>query len=333
MYAKSDLRPYQVRAAQHIIDNPASAMWMDVGTGKTATSLTAIEELFDRCEIYGVLVVAPKRVAESVWEQDSNEFEHTTRLTFERVMGTPKKRKAALLKRPHIFLINYENLQWLADEVMTTFIKRGRLPPFDMVVFDELSKMANSQSKRVKGFMKLFPYVTRQVGLTGTPATRGLIKLHGQYLCLDGGTRLTTGITNYRNLYFESDFMGYNWSIKKGAAEVIQRKIQDITYQISAKDYLDLPEVTFNDIWIDLPPKIRKQYDELEKDYFTKIDGEEVEVFSESALQNKLLQVCNGAYYTQPGSTDFEEVHELKLDALEDVIEEMGGAPLLLSYN
>ena len=301
--------------------------------GKTITTLTSIAELMDRCEVMGVLIVAPLRVAQSVWKQEAAGWEHTKNLTFSMVIGSPAKREVALGKRVDVFLINYENLPWLSDVIMTKYVKRGRRPPFDMVVFDEVSKMANSTSKRGKAFVKLLPYTERRVGLTGTPATNGLLKLFGQYLCLDAGSRLGTGVTAFRNRFFESDYMGYKWSLRKGADARIHELIQDMTYQISAKDYLELPKLTVRDTWLELPKKVRKQYDELEKEFFVELDDQDVEVFSEAALQNKLIQFCNGAYYLQPGNPEYEHLHDAKLDELESIVEEMAGQPLLVSYN
>jgi SNF2 family DNA or RNA helicase len=332
MKAKDLLHRYQVRGVQHIKNNLACALWMDIGTGKTITSLTAIEDLMDAGEIYGALVVAPLRICQSVWMQEAKEWRHTTRLTFSLIHGKPQDRIAALRRKAFIYLVNYENLPWLSDKLVEKYLSRGKHLPFNMVIFDEVSKMSNSTSKRVKAFLRLLPYTMRRTGLTGTPATNGLTKLHGQYLTLDGGVRLGRYKTHFESRYFESDYMGYKLVPKPGAEEEIKNAIKDITYTVDAKDYLELPEKTVVDIPIELPDEARSTYDEMEEEFFTEIAGEEIEAFNAAAKSTKCLQICNGAVYTDKTGS-FTEVHDSKLEALGDIIEEMAGRPLLVCYS
>lgn len=326
------LHHYQVRGVEHIKKNLAGALWMDIGTGKTITSLTAIEDLMDKGEVYGVLVIAPLRICQSVWMQEALEWKHTSRLTFSLVHGTPQDRVAALRRKAFIYLVNYENLQWLSDQLIKKYLSRGKHLPFNMVVMDEVSKMSSSTSKRVKAFLRLLPYTMRRIGLTGTPATNGYQKLHGQYLCLDGGTRLGRHKTKFEARFFEQDYMGYKLKLRPGSKELIEDAIKDITYPVDAKDYLELPKKTILDIPIQLPKHARDIYNELEEEFFTEIDGEEIEVFNAAARSTKCLQICNGAIYTDE-TRNFAEVHQGKLDALEDILEEMAEKPLLVCYS
>ena len=330
MLSRDDLHEYQGRGERHIIRQPSAALWMEVGTGKTITSLSAIEWLIASGRVYGALVIAPLRICQAVWRQEARNWEHTTGLKFVNWIGPRAVREHNLTLDAHIYLINYENLPWLEEELTERFLKKGKYFPFNMVVFDEVSKMSNSTSKRVRAFMKLFPYTTRRIGLTGTPATNGLIKLHGQYLSIDGGARLTPYKSHYEGLYFERDYMGYNLTLRPGAEEKIRSQIQDITFQVQAKDYLQLPRLNVQDVVLPWKPKAYDIYREMENELFIELDEGEVEAFNQAARTLKCLQICNGAVYVEDNK--HSEIHDTKLDALEDIIEEMSGSPLLVCY-
>jgi len=331
MLAKSALHDYQQEAISKVKENVASAMWMEVGTGKTITTLTAIEELMDECQVYGTLVISTKRIVESVWRQEAASWDHTTNFSFSLISGTPAQRMRRLFKRADIYLVNYENIPWLIDALIQFWLSRGKHLPFNMVVFDEVSKMANATSKRTSAFCKIYPYVARKVGLTGTPATNGLIKLHGQYLVLDGGLRLGSSKTKFTAKYFETDYMGYTMSLREGGKEAIREAIQDITYIASADDHLDLPALTTVDIKIDWDKKSRNSYNEMESEFFIQLENGSVEAFNQTSKSTKLLQICSGFIYTEEPRATLH-VHNHKLDALAELIEELDGTPLLVCH-
>jgi SNF2 family DNA or RNA helicase len=198
-----------------------------------------------------------------------------------------------------------------------------------MLVLDEVTKMKDAGSKRHHALRKILPYLPYRLGLTGTPAANGYLDLFGQYLAIDSGDRLGTSLTDYKRTYFTQGFMAYQLDLKPFADEDIQQKIKDITLQMDAKDYLELPEVIFNDIYVDLPAKARKIYAELERDLFMELDnGIEIEVHSNAALSNKCLQAASGCVYDEEGLP--HEIHKVKLEALDDVYEEAAGQPLLV---
>ena len=259
-------------------------------------------------------------------------WSHTNHLKFAMVVGTKDQRTRALMQDADIYLINYENLRWLAETLETYYIKKKRPLPFNGVVWDELSKMKNSTSKRVAAFRKILPHINWATGLTGTPASNGYGDLHGQYLVLDGGHRLGTSKTAFQERFYYKKGP-YKLEPYKDTETTIKTLIGDITMQMSAEDYNPLPDMIVNDIELDMPPKLRRMYDDLEKDFFFQLDnGADIEVFNKASLTNKCLQFSNGAVYPVAGMPKWEPVHDLKLDALEDIVEESAGQPILCSY-
>jgi SNF2 family DNA or RNA helicase len=330
---RSDLYPYQEKAIQHILDRPNAMLWEDVGLGKTAQALTAICELQDRLLIPAALVIAPKRIIQAVWRQEAVKWEHTRHLRFSLVHGSAARRLAALRRRADIYLVNYENLPWLATQIKHLWLRKGHYPPFQMVIYDEVTKLKNSQSKRAKAWGKILPYFSRRVGLTGEPAANGYKDLFGQFFAVDAGQRLGTSLTAYREAFLKP--LGYNqfgWAVTKAGQEQIHRRISDITLELSAKDYLDLPPVVNNLVWVELPLKARAIYDKLEREFFAELDsGAELEAVNEASKLNKLLQICGGAAYLADGH-HWEEIHREKIHALVDLVDEAGGRPQLLGY-
>lgn len=305
-----------------------------MGLGKTPITLTTIQKRRDALQVYGTLVLAPLRVCQTVWEQEAAKWSHTTDLSFSLVHGPASTRERAILRRADIYLLNYENVVWFVETIERLYLSKGKYPPFNMVVYDEVSKMKNAGSKRHKALQRLLPYIPFRMGLTGTPAANGYLDLFGQFLALDGGIRLGNKKKHYEEAYFtkENRYSHSKHLINVNAESAIKRAISDITIQMSAEDYLDLPPVMYNDIDIVLPPDIMAQYDLLEKEMFLELDsGAELEVFNAAAKTNKLLQFANGACYLSPGG-EWAPVHQAKLDALEDVIEEAGRVPVLCFY-
>lgn len=333
MLKPEQLHQYQKNAVNFQCTHPSSALWLDMGLGKTVITLTSLSYLSDCGFLNGVLIVAPIRVVRLVWKQEALKWEHTSKLKFSSVTGTKDQRTRALLRKADVYLINYENLQWLSEAVNTYYIKKKRPLPFNGVVWDEISKMKNSTTKRVKSFMKVFNHFKWSTGLTGTPAANGYKDLHGQFLVLDGGHRLGTSKTAFRErFYYKAG--PYKEVPYDDTEENIQKLIGDITLQMSAADYNPLPDLVTNDIMLDFSSSDRAKYEQLEQEFFFRLDnGTGVEVVNKASLTNKCLQYSNGAVYPIAGMPMWEPVHDLKLDALEDIIEEAAGQPVLCAYN
>lgn len=320
---------YQKIAIEKIIDGPAVGLFLEMGLGKTVSALTAIKELlYDRFEVSKVLVIAPLRVAQSTWSGEIEKWDHLQGLRLSKVLGSEKQRIEALHQPADIWIINRENTEWLVDYY-------GRKWPFDMVVIDELSSFKNPRSKRFRALRKVRPLIKRIVGLTGTPAPNGLIDLWSQIYLLDQGERLGKTLTGYRNRYFDPGRRNQNivfeWIPKPFAEERIYEKISDICVSMKAEDWLQLPERIDNVIEVELPEKVKSQYKQLERDLILPLLDSDVTAANAAVLTNKLLQMANGAIYDEFGEA--KEIHDAKLEALEEVVEAANGKPVLVVYS
>ena len=319
---------YQKIAIEKIINLPAVGLFLEMGLGKTVSALTAIQELlYDRFEVSKVLVIAPLRVAQSTWPGEIEKWDHLQGLRLAKVLGSEKQRIEALHQPADIWIINRENTEWLVDYY-------GRKWPFDMVVIDELSSFKNPRSKRFRALRKVRPLIKRIVGLTGTPAPNGLIDLWSQIYLLDQGERLGKTLTSYRNRYFDPGRRNQNiifeWIPKPFAEERIYEKISDICVSMKAEDWLQLPERINNVLEIELPEKAKWQYKQLEKDLILPLLESDVTAANAAVLTNKLLQMANGAIYDEFGEA--KEIHDAKLEALEEVVEAANGKPVMVVY-
>jgi SNF2 family DNA or RNA helicase len=318
---------YQEYAANHILNNPAAGLFLDMGLGKTVTTLTAIDDLLFLGEVNKILVIAPLRVAEDTWSTEIDKWDHLN-LKISKVLGTVKERTIALNIDADVYVTNRENVEWLVKEYFDKW-------PFDMVVIDELSSFKSSKAKRFRALRKVRPYFKRIVGLTGTPAPNSLIDLWPQLYLLDGGKRLGKTITSYREQYFKpgnrNQFVVYNWNLKEGAEEAIHKKIGDICISMMAKDYLNMPERIDNEININLPDRIINKYKQLEKDLVLELGEDDITASNAAVLTNKLLQMSNGAIYSE--NHEVVEIHDEKLKALLDIIEAANGKPVLVFYS
>jgi len=329
----NQLFPYQIKAVQHQCSHNATALWLSMGLGKSIITLTSIQHLINASYLKAVLIVAPVRVCRLVWAQEALKWEHTKNMTFTMLTGTKDQRIRALRRPANIYLINYENLEWLATTLNHDYLSKNLPIPFDGVVYDELSKMKNSKTHRVKSLMKILPIFKWRTGLTGTPASNGYKDLHGQFLVLDGGERLGKQKSQYISHWYKKEGP-FKLIPVEGSADKIKHLIGDITLEMSAEDYNPLPDMIINNVEVDLPEAARIKYDDMERDFFVTLDsGTEVEVFNQASLTNKLLQFSNGCLYPQPGVMEWEIVHDAKLDALEEIIEESEGSPVLCSYS
>jgi SNF2 family DNA or RNA helicase len=327
-----DLFPYQQKAIEFQCARPASALWLDMGLGKTVISLSSASWLINAGFLKAVLVVAPIRVCRLVWRQEAMKWSHTAGLRFSTVVGDKDMRSRAIMQKADIFLINYENLEWLSEFIQTHYVSKGREVPFDGIIFDEINKCKNSSTDRVKALMKMMTFVKWRTGLTGTPASNGYKDLHGQYLVLDDGVRLGTSKSAFEGRWYkkEGPFKKIPYS---DTGERIKELIGDMTLEMSAADYNPLPDLIVNDVTVELPPELRSMYDQMEAEFFVKLEsGSEIELFNQASLMNKCLQFANGAVYTTPGEPQWEKIHDLKLDALQEIVEEAQGQPILCSY-
>lgn len=323
---------YQREAMQWILDHPRCGLFLDMGLGKTVSTLTALQELMDECEVSRTLVVAPKKVAETTWTTEAEKWDHLRGLKVAKVMGTEKQRNLALASKADIYVIGRDSFVWL-------FGKYGGELPFDALVIDELTSFKSSKSERFKAMKAATASVKRVIGLTGTPAPNGLIDLWAQMYCIDMGERLGKSVSKYRNTYFET----HKWNniivrcdVKKGAEDVIREKISDICLSMQAKDYLQLPDMIVHSTKVYLSERMMAEYSKFEKEKvleFTELHtGESANILANSAagLMNKLSQFANGAIYDE--DKDVHEIHNEKLDKLAEIVEAANGSGVLVFY-
>ena len=319
---------YQRYATDFIINNPISAVLLEMGLGKSVISLSAVNELMlDYFDVSRTLVIAPLRVANSTWPDEIKKWDHLKHLNYSVVIGSEKERLAALRKPAHIYLINRENVDWL--------ITKSGIPwKFDMVVIDELSSFKSYQAKRFRSLLKVRPKIKRIVGLTGTPSSNGLMDLWAEFRLLDMGERLGRYITYYRQNFFIPDKrnqqMIFSYKPKDGAEKKIYSLISDITISMKSKDFLKMPECVMNEVIVTLSDKEQKLYDSLKQDMVLSFEEKEIDAINAAALSNKLLQMSNGAVYND--DKESLHIHDRKLDALEDLIEGANGKPVLVAY-
>lgn len=328
MLTRADMHSYQDRCVQHILNNDGCGLFLDMGLGKTITTLTAIDELmFDRYEISKVLVIAPKKVAEDTWMRETENWEHVKHLKLSLVLGTEKERKAALWSKADIYVINRENVAWLVSYYGKSF-------PFDMIVVDELSSFKNAKSQRFKSLKKVRPMVKKVVGLTGTPSPNGLIDLWSQLYLLDMGDRLGKTIGAYRNDYFHAGSMSghvvYEYKLNRGGEDAIYEKISDICISMKAEDYLELPEKVIRDVPVYLSPRVQDMYNDFEKEQVLQLAEAEISAVNAAALTTKLLQYAGGAIYD--ADKNVHSIHTEKLEVMEELVEGLNGRPVLIFY-
>lgn len=327
---ESNLHEYQKAAVQHIIDHPAAGLFLDMGLGKTVSTLTAVNQLMNvYLEVTKVLVIAPKRVAEDTWTTECEKWEHLHGLRVSRVLGTEKKRKAALKADADIYVINRENVVWLVAQLKGWW-------PFDMIVIDELSSFKSNTAARFKALRQVRPMTSRVVGLTGTPAPNGLIDLWPQMYLLDMGERLEKTITAYRAKYFRpgrtNGQVVFDYKPNTGSEEAIYKRISDICISMKAEDYLDLPDMIEIPVEVSMNERQMAQYEKFEEEQVLKLQEEgDISAVNAAALSNKLLQYANGAIYD--AERNIHELHEAKLDALEEIVEAANGSPVLVFYS
>lgn len=424
MYSPEQLHDYQKSAVRQQYKNPDSMLWLDMGLGKTVITLTTVDYRMRLGEINKALIFGPLRVIHTVWEKEARKWEHLKHLRFQIIHGAEKKKEQRLFNNDvDIHLINYENMAWLASILNHYFLSQGKELPWQMVVYDEVTKVKRSNTVRISGGKKQFKTkqqvnmrtsdgsfiltdhcfrkgdlisfnnsldclikgkqyfikcVTKdkfslhhdlkspsiplpsmsykgrltvrrmkilkgwnsmlksfryRTGLTGTPAPNGYGDLHGQYLVVDGGKRLGWFSSHFKQNYLTPNFNGFGHRATELGINMIEQQIKDITIRMSARDYLTLPDSIVNDIIVELPPTIRVQYDQLERELFVELDEQnDIEVFNTASLSNKCLQFSNGSPFLKPNEPEWYPLHDVKLKALESILEEAYGSPVLVAY-
>ena len=322
---------YQLTGARFLLEHGGALLLWDPGCGKSAAVLMALRTLKDKGMLGKVLILSPLRVMASVWRQEAAKWDEFKDLTFATLHGPHKDE--VLRQRADIYLMNYEGLTWLLKDP-AKFKKFG----FDTLVMDEVSKMKHIHTKRFKQLKPYLSTFTRRWGLTGSPAANGLLDLFGICYAVDSGRALGPYITHYRQQYFNpSGYMGYDWVLKQGADQAIYERIRPMADRISAEDELDLPDLVFNNILVDLPPSPMRVYKQMEDLLIAQVQRGVVTAANAAAAVTKCWQIANGGVYHDPipGSgeeREVEELHTAKVEALKDLVDELQGSPLLVAY-
>ena len=326
MLSRADLHDYQNRAVDYAIERKRCMLALDMGLGKSISTLTVISDLSGGGIIGKALVIAPLRVCNSVWAQEAAKWSHTEHLQVSVATGPARARTSALFKTADVYVINKENVPWLVEHY-------GDKWPFDCVVIDESSTFKNAQSKRFKALKKMLPNIERMILLTGTPSPNGMHDLWSQMYLIDYGERLGRTLTNFRQRFFDKDYFGHKYTLREGSAEKIERQIADRVMHMSADDYLALPDRIEITAPVDLPTPALAGYKEFERTSLAELDdGQEVEAVSAAVLAGKLMQYSNGAMYTDDNGS-WSETHTAKLDALSDIVDDNSGETMLVAYN
>ncbi|ADI00502.1 SNF2-related protein [Salisediminibacterium selenitireducens] len=320
---------YQEMAKTWMMERAYAGLFLDMGMGKTVITLTAIDDLlYDYFDVSRVLIIAPLRVARVTWTEEVEKWSHLNDLKVTKILGSLKERKAALDDVGQVAVINRENVTWLVDYLGKDWL-------FDMVVIDELSSFKSSKAKRFRSLKKVRPFIKRLVGLTGTPSPNSLLDLWPQIYLLDQGERLGRTFSGFRERYFLPDKRNqqtiFSWKLKEGSEHQIYELLEDLCISMKASDYLDVPERIDNTVPVELPPKAKRAYTQLEKEWLLAFEDADVLAGSAAVVANKLLQLANGAIYDETG--DVQEVHDEKLEALKELIESANGKPVLVYYN
>ncbi len=330
---------HQQIADEFLSSRSRAGLLLDMGLGKTVITLTHLNRLInEEFAANKFLVIAPKRVAESTWAQETEKWDHLHGLRIARVLGTEKQRIAALSSQADVYVINRENVVWLVEYL-------GKHWDFDGIVIDELSSFKSSRAKRWKALRRVAASAQYVYGLTGTPAPNGYIDLWPEIYLLDRGERLGKTLGQFRSAFFNPGahrgHVVFEWRLKPGAKKQIDKRLADLCLSMQKEDWIDLPERIFNTVWVNLDRSERKLYDQMQRDKILPLLNGEVTtdpnydfaIVADQAAQlsGKLLQMANGAVYDENG--DVVHIHDQKLDALEEIMEAAHGEPVLVFYN
>lgn len=324
-------RPYQHLITGHLLDVPRAAGWAGMGMGKTISTLTALDALHLSGDTEPALVLAPLRVARSTWPDEAKKWDHLRATEVSPVIGDERARRKALKRSATVYTINYENIPWLIETLDGAW-------PFSKVVADESTKLKGFRlrqgSRRAQALAKVAHAKVRHwFNLTGTPSPNGLVDLWGQSWFLDAGARLGRTFTGFTQRWFRPTYDGYGIEPLPFAQEQIEDKLRDVCLSVNAKDYFDVRVPIVNNIFVELPPKARQLYRQMEREMFAEIEGHPVEAFNAAAKTMKCLQLANGAAYIDEAAAQWREIHDAKIQAVDDVVEEAAGAPVMVAYH
>ena len=325
MLTRDNLHPYQEKAVRFVKDNKKAALWIDMGLGKTVSTLTALSELKRDNQIRKTLIVAPLRVATHTWPTEIATWSHID-MRYTVIAGkSAAKRSEALDEDTDLHIINRENIPWLVEQF-------GQRWPYDCVVIDESSSFKSHTSKRWKSMRKVIGKIRRMIQLTGTPAPNALLELWPQMYLLDKGDRLENSRGKFLSKYctLVGNPQWNQWAVKPDRADAIHKAVSDVVLRMKADDYIDLPERIDINVPVVLPPKARKTYEDMKRDFLVAYDGGEILSVNAAVQINKLLQISNGNLYTEDG--DFINIHSAKLDALREIVDSTN-EPLLVAYS
>lgn len=324
MRNREDLRHYQDAAYQFALEHPRCALFLDMGLGKTVTSLTLAADLLADFEIAKVLIVGPKRVVRKTWPDEVKEWSHLHHLSYTVIDGPEKKREHLARENTSLHLISRDNIRWLLDYWWKDL-------PYDYIIIDESSSFRNPNAKRWMAARLISSRARRVTLLTGTPAPNGLHQLWGQITLLDGGQRLGTTYSAFLSRWFDENPYERTIIPKAHAEAAIHERIKDICFTLRSEDYLELPPITYNDIKLALEDDQAAQYKKLETEAILEIAGDEITAFNAGALAGKLLQYANGAVYVE--DKNFHVFHDAKIEALQEIVDQAQGEPVLVAYN
>jgi len=330
MLNRSNLHDYQNEGIDFIKGTPKSALWWMMGFGKTATALTAVSDLYNDFEMENALIIAPMRVCRNVWPRALTKWQQAENLNLRQMSGSEGDLRRVLSKvdfeprKANVHAINRENVVWLADVW-------GQDWPYDMVVIDESSSFKAHGSQRNKALRKVYSKIDRMVQLTGTPAPNGYHDLWAQIALLDNGERLGRTVTKFRQDYFRKSYNGFSWEIREGSKELIDAKLQDIVLVKTSGE----TKAVINPIWVGMGPVLKAKYKEFEKEFLVEMRDETITAVNAAVLVGKLQQFANGAVYVggEDGERKTLDIHKLKLDALQEIMDSANGKPVLVGYN
>lgn len=320
---------YQTRAIDWCLNHQRCGLFLPMGAGKTVITLTAIANLKKSGEVNKVLIIAPIRVARTTWPAEIDKWDHTKSLTCSLIDGDAKKRTRAIEKEADIYIIGKEQVVWLCETV-------GKSWPFDMVVVDELSTFKNHQAQRFKALKKQVKKFKRFIGLTGTPAPRGIPDLWSQIYLIDAGTRLGKSIGSFRKQYLiperSNGYIVYSWAVRNGAQKEIEEKISDVVMSLDSSECVELPDISYINVPITLSKPVKKRYDTFKKDLVLELATTDVSASNLGVLCGQLLQFASGQIYTHDPSLPVETIHDEKLKALNDILTSANGEPVIIYY-
>ena len=320
---------YQTRAIDWCLNHPRCGLFLPMGAGKTIITLSAVSKLKDAGEVNKVLIIAPIRVARTTWPAEIEKWDHTKHLTYTVIDGDAKKRTRALEQDSDIYIIGKEQVVWLCETV-------GKNWPFDMVVVDELSTFKNHQAQRFKALEKQVKKFKRFIGLTGTPAPRGIPDLWSQIYLIDAGTRLGKSIGSFRKTYLiperSNGYIVYSWAVRNGAQKEIEEKISDVVMYLDSSECVELPDINYINVPITLPKTVKKRYDAFKKDLVLELATTDVSASNLGVLCGQLLQFTSGQIYTHDPSLPVDTIHDEKLKALDDLLTAANGEPVIIYY-